>query len=70
MLKTTINNFYVEFYPAVLTDDNNDYLSNQEIYTVQSNQECAVNICLNGGTCLIGIDNQAGCVCTDSYSGF
>jgi hypothetical protein len=45
MLKTTINNIFVEFYPAVLTDDKNGYLANQETYTVQSNQECISNIC-------------------------
>jgi hypothetical protein len=44
MLKTTINNILVEFYPAVLTDDKNGYLANQETYTVQSNQECISNI--------------------------
>ena len=69
MFKTIINNFLVEFYPAISTDNNNHFSAYQEIYTVQSNQECIINICLNGGTCLIGIDNKSGCICTDSYTG-
>ena len=64
-----INNFWVQFYPVVVTDDNNDFSAIQEIYTVQSNLTCVIDICLNGGTCMIGLDKQAGCICTDSYTG-
>ena len=41
----------------------------QDSCIVKSNTNCESNPCLNGGTCVIGMNNLEGCICPESFTG-
>ena len=68
LVKAVVNGSEVDFTPAIVINSENSTEYKQS-YNVRSNQLCESIECLNGGTCLVGINDQEGCICMDGFKG-